>query len=84
MGLISRHLRHDPSSDPIPASDLYDMGITGGGQSFHTDDVHTDSRELCLGGQSVGTVGVGWVEHVGDICGDGGVAGVFVGYGDYV
>lgn len=59
------------------------MAIAGCRQSVDSHDVYTDAGELCLGRESFGAVGVGGVEYVGNLCGDGGVAGVLVGYGDY-
>lgn len=59
------------------------MAVAGGGQSIDPNDVHTDTRELRLGGKPIGKIGMGRLEYVGHICGDGSVTGVLISHGYY-
>ncbi|KAL8986039.1 MAG: hypothetical protein Q9177_004271, partial [Variospora cf. flavescens] len=53
---------------------IHDLETANSGQFEYTDDVHTNSRELCLGRKSGGKIGVGRVEHMGNLLSDRGVA----------
>jgi len=61
-----------------------DMEVASGRKSEHTDDVHTDARELCLGGKLGSQVWVGRLEYVGDLFGNWSAPGVFAGNGHHV
>lgn len=68
----------------IPASDMDDMEVARGGQSKYTDDVYTDSGELCVGGEFGGKIWVGGLEYLGNLPCDRCSPGLFVSDGDYV
>ena len=60
------------------------LEVARGGQSEYTDDVYTDSRKFCVGGESGSEIWVGGLEYVGNLPCDRCTPGLFVGDGDYV
>lgn len=60
-----------------------DMEDASGWQSEHTDDVHTDAWELCLGSKFGSKVWMGGMEYMGNLSGDRSAAGVSVRNGHH-
>ena len=58
------------------------MAVAESGKSEYSHDVYTDTGELCLGSELGRETGMGRVEYVGNISGDGMLAGVLVDHGN--
>lgn len=49
LGPHPRYPRHSPRRHSIPAANMDDVQIAGGGEFEYSDDVHTDAGKLCVG-----------------------------------
>lgn len=52
VGQLPRDLQHDPGVDPVFPADLDDVEPQARRQPEHSDDVHPDTRQFRVGGQS--------------------------------
>ena len=57
------------------------LEITAGGELKYTDDVYTNSRELCMGGKLGRAIRLERMEYLGDILGYRGLAGMPFSHG---
>ncbi len=55
-----------------------DLEDASGCQSEHTDDVHTNPWELCLGSKPGSKIWMGRLEYMGNLPGDRSAAGVSI------
>lgn len=60
------------------------MEVASGRQSEHTDDVHTNAWELCMGGKPGSEIWVGRVEYLGNLSGNWSASRLSVGNGHNV
>ena len=57
LGFLSRHPGRCAGMHPVSPAHLHNLPAEESGELEHTDDVHTDTGKLCLGGESCGEAG---------------------------